>query len=445
VALYVLQLSDIHFTTHIGDEKTIHDDVRRELVADVRALRGRVGHPVQAVTITGDIAFSGKRGEYELAAQWLDLIIEACGCSYTAVLTVPGNHDVDRERIRMSAKLLHRGLRRAVPAQASRDLEKLMTTGDPLLLDKFHDYRAFAACYGTPFESSSAPNWIRRFALSDTCALDIVGLSTVQVCDAEDAEKAMFLGPHQYIFERAPNIETIVLMHHPVHWLRDSALAEPYLTARAKVLIYGHEHVQTLEKKQKANGQELLVLGSGAVTPELGMDGYTYRYNLLAFEHIQGGADHSLAVTVYPRIWSRSETKFRPDWDSLVDGDESVDFTLKSSQFGQQPLAGAAARAARAVRRLETAVPCAPPATLRHLFWRHLDWRERIKVLLNMGILPPAPEVPLPQHVEEEAIAKAEASNQLPKLWELVMGHIPQDVRPTNPFTKGNSDACSDR
>ena len=67
MALYVLQLSDIHFTTRIGAETTIHDDVRHELVADVRILRDRVGQAVQAVTVTGDIAFSGKRGEYELA------------------------------------------------------------------------------------------------------------------------------------------------------------------------------------------------------------------------------------------------------------------------------------------------------------------------------------------------------------------------------------------
>jgi predicted phosphodiesterase len=245
MALYVLQLSDIHFTTRIDEETTVHHDVRRELVADVGVLRHRVGQPVQAVTVTGDIAFSGKRGEYELAAQWLDQIIEACGCSHTAVLTVPGNHDVDRDRIRTSAKILHRSLRQAAPAQASKELTELMTTGDPLLIDKLHDYQAFAACYGTPFESPAAPNWARRFKLSEHYGLDIIGLSTVQVCDANDAEGAMFLGPCQYVFDRTPNIETIVLMHHPVQWLRDKTEAERYLTTRAKVLIYGHEHVQT--------------------------------------------------------------------------------------------------------------------------------------------------------------------------------------------------------
>lgn len=438
MALCLLQLSDIHFTTRIDDDTKVHDDVRRELVADVRILRGLVGQPVQAISLTGDIAFSGKRVEYDLAAQWLDEIIEACGCSHASVLTVPGNHDVDRDRIRTSAKLLHRSLRHAAPAQASKELAELMTTGDPLLLDKLHDYQAFAACYGTPFAGPGAPNWVRRFKLSETSELDIIGLSTVHVCDAQDVEGAMFLGPCQYVVDRTPNVETVVLMHHPIQWLRDKQEAERYLNSRAKVLIYGHEHVQSLEKKQTGNGHERLVLGSGAVTPEHASDPYVYRFNLLKFEHVTSGSSHSLAVTVYPRIWSRNETKFKPDWDAL-NGEESVTFTLKSSQFGLPPLTGAAARAARAVSPLQTALPCPPATILRHVFWRHLDWRKRINVLVQIGTLPPAPEVPLPQHVEADAIARAEASNRLAELWSLVMELLPEDARPSSPFAQGKT------
>jgi predicted phosphodiesterase len=434
MALHVLQLSDIHFTTRIDEETQVHDDVRRELVTDVRRLLERVGQPVQAITLTGDIAFSGKRSEYEFAAQWLDQLVEACGCSHTAVLTVPGNHDVDRDRIRPSAKMLHRSLRQARPTQAAKELTSLISTGDQLLLDKLHDYQAFAACYGTPFDSSDSPSWVRRFMLSETYGLDFVGLSTVQVCDAEDAEGAMFLGPSQYVFERAPNIETVVLMHHPLQWLRDKSDAEPYLGSRAKVLIYGHEHIQRLEKRQSANGYERLELGSGAVTPEHASDPYIYRYNLLTFDHVRDAGSHALSIAVYPRIWVREETTFKPDRNS-IGGNESVGFILKSSQFGLPPLAGAAARAARPVRSLETSVPCATQAMLRHFFWRHLDWRARIKVLLRVGALPPAPEAPLPQYIEAGALQRAEEQQRLAELWALVMEHVPEAVRPPDPFS----------
>lgn len=440
MALYVLQLSDIHFTTRVGDETSVHDDVRHELVSDIRVLRALVGQPLQAVAVAGDVAFSGKRAEYELAAQWLDQIIDACGCSHTAVLTIPGNHDVNRDLIRKSAKILHRSLRQVRPAQARTELAELMRSGDPLLLDKLHEYQAFAACYGTPFDSPTAPNWVRRFMLSDAAGLDIVGLSTVQICggDAEDAEGSMFLGECQYVLQRNPSIENIVLMHHPMHWLRDRIDAEPYLTSRAKVLIYGHEHLQAIEKRQTPDGHERLVLASGGVTPEHAADPYTYRYNLLAFEHVRDDTGDFLGVTVYPRIWSRDGTMFKADLDTL-NGQEAATFKLRSSQFEQGPLRAAALDAAPTVLPLETAVPCPPPATLRHVFWRHLDWRARIRVLLALGTLAPAPEAPLPQHSEADAIAKAEADDRLPELWDLIKAQLPAGVRYPNPFDWGTS------
>ena len=53
---------------------------------------------IDLVLIAGDIAFSGKRTEYEEAARWLEQVTSLCGCKRTNVLMVPGNHDVDRDR-----------------------------------------------------------------------------------------------------------------------------------------------------------------------------------------------------------------------------------------------------------------------------------------------------------------------------------------------------------
>lgn len=436
MAILVLQLSDIHFTTSRDDERIVHDDVRRELLADLRTMRNQLGRPIEAITITGDIAFSGKRAEYQLAGQWLDQVIEVCGCSHTAVLTVPGNHDVDRDRIRTSAQLIHRRLRSASVPQAQMELTSLARDGDPLLLDKLHEYQAFAACYGTPCSSSMTPSWVRRFQLSNDCAIHFVGLSTVQVCDSDDERNAMFLGSHQYVVERAENVEKIVLMHHPVEWLRDSTEAQNYLSSRAKVLIYGHEHAQQLQKIQGANGYERLVLSSGAVTPEDARDPYIYRYNILSFDHAIAEGSHSLVVTVHPRVWAQAATAFQPDWAAL-NGQESATFSLRSTQFGLPPLSAIAQRAVADVQPLETTVPCSGLALLRHLFWRYLDWRTRMNVLVHIGNLPIAPEAPLPQHVEAAALAQAESQNQLRELWTLLMEHVPQEARADNPFPEG--------
>lgn len=97
--LRVLHLSDIHFSTKFDEEKILHTDVRDQLLNDLRdVIVPRLGN-MDMVLIAGDIAFSGKRAEYEEATEWLEQIALICGCKRTDVLTVPGNHDVDRHRI----------------------------------------------------------------------------------------------------------------------------------------------------------------------------------------------------------------------------------------------------------------------------------------------------------------------------------------------------------
>src|SRR5688572_7124095 len=97
--LRVLQFSDIHFSSKPGALRIIHADVRDQVLADL----ARLGvNEVAAIILAGDIAFSGKREEYHLAAGWLERVSALCGCPRRSILSIPGNHDVDRDRIRTS-------------------------------------------------------------------------------------------------------------------------------------------------------------------------------------------------------------------------------------------------------------------------------------------------------------------------------------------------------
>ena len=99
--------------------------------------------------IAGDIAFSGKRAEYEEATEWLEQIASICGCKRTDVLTVPGNHDVDRNRILPATKMIHKRLRTSSLPEAKHELVELAAQDDGLLTDKLSDYQAFASAYGS--------------------------------------------------------------------------------------------------------------------------------------------------------------------------------------------------------------------------------------------------------------------------------------------------------
>lgn len=72
---------------------------------------------------------------------------------------------------------------------------------------------------------------------------------------------------------------------------------------------------------------------------------------------------------------------------------------------------------------------------LRYLFWRYLDWRQRLKVLVDIDALPETADQPLPQTLERIALDKA-AKNpaKLHDLWEAIMPIVPEEKRSTNPY-----------
>src|SRR4051794_33157633 len=102
----LLHLSDIHF--RFGESGDIFDpdsDLRNELERDVVRLRGTRIEKVDGILVTGDIAFAGKKEEYERASAWLERLCDLLGCARDNVWVVPGNHDVDREVIKNSETL----------------------------------------------------------------------------------------------------------------------------------------------------------------------------------------------------------------------------------------------------------------------------------------------------------------------------------------------------
>ena len=72
---------------------------------------------------------------------------------------------------------------------------------------------------------------------------------------------------------------------------------------------------------------------------------------------------------------------------------------------------------------------------LRYLFWRYLDWRQRLKVLVDVDALPETADQPLPQTLERVALESAARDRvTLHKLWETIMPLIPAEKRDNNPF-----------
>lgn len=110
-----VHLSDIHFHGNLRSEIfDLDTEVRVELERDLGRVKDQQG-TMDAILVSGDIAFSGKKDQYDQARLWLEKICEIVGCPKSNVWTVPGNHDVDRDVIGASkhVRLLQDDLRSA--------------------------------------------------------------------------------------------------------------------------------------------------------------------------------------------------------------------------------------------------------------------------------------------------------------------------------------------
>jgi predicted MPP superfamily phosphohydrolase len=98
----ILHLSDIHFRKKKSknkddDNKLSRQDVQQKLI-DTVSSHLKENTPPGVVAVTGDIAFSGKKPEYDDALEFFEKL-KSILPKETEFLAVPGNHDVDRDEV----------------------------------------------------------------------------------------------------------------------------------------------------------------------------------------------------------------------------------------------------------------------------------------------------------------------------------------------------------
>lgn len=93
--LRILHISDLHISGDWEREawrrRRVLGDAWKRNLDDVLQ-----DGPVDLVAFTGDLAFSGRRVEYEGVGQFLDEVLSRLKCPRERLFLVPGNHDVDR-------------------------------------------------------------------------------------------------------------------------------------------------------------------------------------------------------------------------------------------------------------------------------------------------------------------------------------------------------------
>ena len=138
-----LHISDWHqkgeeFGKEVVGEKLIEDIKKRsEISSDL--------DKVDFIIFSGDLAYSGKNQEYELAQQrLLDPLLDATGLKPDKLFFVPGNHDCDRSRIEA-----FESFESSKDFKNNEDVNKLLESEEQRnkLLKSFQSYKEFIKKY----------------------------------------------------------------------------------------------------------------------------------------------------------------------------------------------------------------------------------------------------------------------------------------------------------
>ena len=108
-----LHISDLHLK---ASDVWSQDVVLKAMCDDIERMR-HAGGWFDFILVSGDLAFSGGATEYGLIETFLDALCGAAGVPKECVFTIPGNHDVDRNK----QKMCFAGVRHVVQSQSRVD------------------------------------------------------------------------------------------------------------------------------------------------------------------------------------------------------------------------------------------------------------------------------------------------------------------------------------
>lgn len=106
----ILHFSDIHIR-YDDDESFDFGVVFDPLINRIKEDRENKKINVELVFLTGDIAFQGKKEEYDIAAEHLNRLMTELDLPEERLFIVPGNHDVNRKLYRPSDRPSYKFMR----------------------------------------------------------------------------------------------------------------------------------------------------------------------------------------------------------------------------------------------------------------------------------------------------------------------------------------------
>lgn len=277
----LLHFSDIHFKfPECCDLETDpNTSIRDKLIGDIEQHCSKDNKNVDAILITGDIAFAGKKEEYDVASTWIDQLCELTRCRKQDVYVVPGNHDVDRNQANGVVVNALREQISVINNKIDRDkaFSKFLsdTTAGHALLYPMQNYNNFASKYNCGINSESA-HWNQKIKISEDIELNLRGITTTLLSSSKDNVGKLIIDQRQISFRQEAGQVYLTMMHHPCDWLMDSDDIKDQLDNHIQIQLFGHKH-----RSRWDSGDNYIRVSAISLHPDRGEQSYEPGYNII--------------------------------------------------------------------------------------------------------------------------------------------------------------------
>jgi hypothetical protein len=279
--LGILHLSDLHFR----ESGNAISGKTTEIVSAFQSADPLV--EACLVIITGDLAFSGKPSEYELAVDFLEGLkklldgVERPGC--VAVCMVPGNHDCDFKKDTQLRQTVLQALNsRSTQLKWDEDVVAALS----VVQQQFFIVECLFA------DRDDRPEDPEAWATQHT-VLEVSG-GRVIVNAYNTALTSQLKRPRQELrfpiplLERSRTVDAddgliLSIFHHPYKRLEteDSRSLQKHVEATSDVVLTGHEHEEDAYSTRKLTGEEIEYLAGEALQYE---DGHLGGFNVVMWD-----------------------------------------------------------------------------------------------------------------------------------------------------------------
>ena len=240
-----LHISDLHFQSE-GDLFS-QDQVCDALLRSVHEIVRNGIHAPTLAMVTGDIAYSGRKSEYEKAASFFERLTSNANIERSAVFFVPGNHDIDRSKHELS----YYGAKNRI--DSIRRVDDYLADSDKIrsLLHRQSAFWAFIDEFTSGqhrTHSADGLGYVSRVNL-ERPTICIWGLNSAWLSGDSEESGTLAIGERQIIncsdlsSSHDPHL-TIALVHHPISHLAewDANSCHSRLLPAVDVLLRGHLH-----------------------------------------------------------------------------------------------------------------------------------------------------------------------------------------------------------